>query len=312
MSRRAPPRAFFATLAASDGDVELRALSVLDAERDAASPSFFSAFPAFVPELGARLSPDTLAYAGVGDPAPTFQALLAQASSDAPGIAEGFDGLIRMLDSGEEGVGEALSKAFAGEAALAFSPPSASEDSAATAGESDEAQASTGAPTVDLLAELADPDAAREALGGLQIPIAEALGGGFAAPTFEQTEVAGQVASTLQVSPTLGLAYSVGEDTLTAASSVDGLAGLIEADGGLAGSDSYRAAIDGLASEPVLIAYFDLSGLVSLGERFGLGADPVYARVAPEVRRFEGFGLTVSRRGSLLETDARLVLGDAG
>ncbi|UJA19884.1 DUF3352 domain-containing protein [Thermoleophilia bacterium SCSIO 60948] len=300
----ASSQGFFAAVGADPGSLRIEALSVIDPELDDAEPSFFSAFPGFEPELDSRIPADALAYVGVGDPGNTFGALLEQATSSAPDIAAGFDELARRIGSRDVDPAPALQRAFVGEAALALLPPIAAE-------ESDPEAAVSPVPSLALIAELADPDGAREALAALQIPLAEALGGGVGGASFEETEIEGVTASSIEISPTLSVAYAIAGETLAAASSQAALGELIGGDGGLAGSERFERALGGTPGEPLLRLYLDLAGLIGLGERFGLGADPVYAQLAPEIRLLQALGLTVSRDGDLLRTDLDLLVAEA-
>ncbi len=315
---------FGLSLTALDSGVELSTRSEIDPEREQATPGFFSAFPAFSPSIVERLGAGTLAYAGVGDPGATVEALIEQAGADAPDIASGFERLSRELDSAGVDLQRDVLGALGGEAALSLSP---APDSAGAKAEAGQAEAEVGEPEVPgateptqpglqvpvlgFLAEGVDADRARQGLAELQAPVAEALGGGLGTTAFEQVEIGGVSASAITISPTLELVYALGEETLAAASSTDGLAALIEGEGGLSGSERFVAATGGLDPEPALLLYLDLAGLVDLGERFGLGADPVYATLAPEVRRLDVLGLSVAQGPSTLSTDARLLLGEA-
>ena len=70
----------------------------------------------------------------------------------------------------------------------------------------------------------------------------------------------------------------------------------------------YRQQVDPLPDEPLLIAYLDVRGLLSYAERSGLGEDTAYAAFAPDLRRLGSLGLTVTRDGNRLETDARILV----
>ena len=150
-----------AALSADDDGLELAIRSALDPERVKASPGFFSAFGRFAPSLPEQLPDDTLAYLGIGNPQDTINALLAQAKAQAPGIAAGFEGLVRSLRrQGGVDIERELLAALGGEAAFALEP---------LAGKS----LSSGAvPYLEFVAKGVDEVAANQALAALSAPIA--------------------------------------------------------------------------------------------------------------------------------------------
>lgn len=320
---------FGISLSAADSGIGISTRSSIDPEREQATPGFFSAFPAFSPSIDDRLPADTLAYVGVGDPGATATALVEQAGTSAPDIASGFEALSRELDDAGVQLERDVLGSLGGEAALSLTPAPRADGGGESEDAEPEAEAGSVAaepgvaeadaqatpesavlevPVLGFFAEQVDAERARQGLAELQAPVARALGGGLGTASFEQVEVEGVEASAIAISPTLELAYALGADTLAAASSTEGLGALIAGEGGLTGSDRYLAATDGLGEEPALLVYLDLAGLVELGERFGLGADPVYARLAPEVRRLDALGVSVAGDDRTLSGELRLLL----
>ena len=116
--------------------------------------------------------------------------------------------------------------------------------------------------------------------------------------------------NTVRVSPTVELTYAVFDGLAAIATNPDGVAAMIEGDGGLADQDRYQRATDGFPDQVSLQAYLDLDGLVAIGEAAGLAEDPLYATFAGDFRRLEALGLAVSSDGDVLATDARLLVGD--
>lgn len=282
-----------ASLSASGDALELAVRSELDPDREQASPGFFDAFPPFEPRLPSRLRPGTLAYLGFGDPGGTAAALLGQAAAEAPGIASGFQDLVANL---RRGAGTDLSKlagALGDEAAVAVDPGAVSF------------------PYLLLVASGVDEGAARDALGRLQGPLAEAVGSGGQrqAPVFGEQQIEGVEASSLTVSPTVELTYAVFDGLAAIATDPAGIAGLAGGDGGLDDTDLYRSATDGFGVRPSLLAFLDLAGLVQLGEQSGLAEDPAYATFAADFRNLAALGLEITDDDDLLATDARLLLG---
>ena len=112
-----------ASIGADDGALELAIRSTLDPERAESNPGFFAAFPAFDPELPQRLSRRTLGYVGLAEPGTTVRELLAQATAEAPALAEGFtEAAERLRDLGDVELEDQLLPSLGGEAAFALQP----------------------------------------------------------------------------------------------------------------------------------------------------------------------------------------------
>ena len=290
-----------ASLAADDGELELAVRSVLDPERVRSRPGFFAAFSPFDPTLAGRLSPDALAYLGIGDPEGAVKALLAQASAAAPGIASGFEDLVEELRRTDEiDISKDFLPTLGDEAAFALEPRLSESESDPT-------------PYLQFIADDVDSERARRALASLQRPIAAAINPqiGLQAPTFEDTEVEGVQARTLRVSPAVELTYAVLDDLATVATSSDGIARLAMDEGGLSDSERFEQATGDMSGDPSLFAYFNLAELVAVGERLGLAEDPVYATFAVEFRALDSLGVAVSSSEESLDTDARLIVKPA-
>jgi hypothetical protein len=288
-----------ASLVATEDGLELAVRSALDPERAESSPGFFDAFPAFEPALDERLAADTLGYIGIGEPRRTVRALLAQATAQAPGIAAGFEDLVRSLRrEGEVDVERELLDALGGEAAFALARHSA--------------ESGPALPFVEFVAHDVDEEAARRALASLQGPVIEAVGsgGGLQAPVFGQQQIGDVQARSLRISPTVELPYAVFDGLAAIATDPAGIERLVDGEGGLDSSESYERATEDFDDEVSLLAYLDLAGLVELGETLGLAEDPVYATFAGEFRRLEALGLAVASGDELLSTDARLLVSE--
>lgn len=299
-----------ASLSAQEGEVELAVRSALDPERVKVEPGFFAAFEPFEPQIPAELSADALGYVGFGDPATTVQALLGQASAQAPGIVSGFDDLARDLrEQGGVDLGADLLSGLGREAAFAVESRSGT-----SAGEGQGAVVSSaGLPYVEFVADGVDEDEARRTLAALQGPLAAAVdpATGLQAPVFDEQQVEGVEVRTLRLSPAVELAYAVFDGLAVVASDVQGIERLAAGEGaGLDESDLYLRATESFADEVSLQAFLDLGELVAVGENLGLGEDPAYAAFAGEFRRLDAFALAVNGTDSLLSTDARLVFDD--
>jgi len=315
-----------ASLGAADDALELAIRSSLDPERAETNPGFFAAFPAFEPELPERLAAETLGYVGIADPGTTVSELFAQATAEAPVLAEGLAAAVeRLRDLGDVNIERQLLPALGGEAAFALQPGSeqqaeAQPEQTTTApvptpeGLPEEGVPAPAAeapvPILQFLAEGVEAERARRALARLQGPISRALdpGSSLQAPVFDRREFGGVELQVLRVSPTVNLAYALADDNLAIATQPEGVEQIIEGAGGLGDGDLYGDATSGFPGEPSLLAYFNLAELVRLAEREGLAADPVYALIAGEVRRLLAAGLAVEARPTSLATDVRLVI----
>ena len=313
-----------ASIGADDGALELAIRSTLDPERAESNPGFFAAFPAFDPELPQRLSRRTLGYVGLAEPGTTVRELLAQATAEAPALAEGFtEAAERLRDLGDVELEDQLLPSLGGEAAFALQPGGGDP----TVSESEEAGTAPpavpeglppgtplaeepGVPVLQFLAEDVDADRARRTLAQLQGPIAEALGGedSLQAPVFDRRELEGTELQVLRISPTVNLTYAIAGDDLAVATQPEGVEEIVAGDGGLNEDEMFDAATEEFDDEPSLLAYLDLAGLVVLGEREGLAEDPAYALFATEIRRLLAAGLSVASEPTSLESDLRIVI----
>jgi hypothetical protein len=303
-------RAASVSVSASEDGFSFATRSTLDSERSKAEPGFFAAFDAFEPELPSRLADDSLGYVGIGQPDETIESLLRQATVRAPGIAAGVAGLIeRLRGDAQVDLQRDLLEALGGEAAFAVVPRSEAasggdEDAVATA-----APDAAETPYLEFLADDVDEERAREALAKLQGPIARAFDPELGAPVFDQRSFGDVEAQVLRLSPVAQIFYATFDSRLVIANDPAAIERLASGDDdGLAESDRYDETVDPLPDEPLLIAYLDVRGLLSYAERSGLGEDTAYAAFAPDLRRLGSLGLTVTRDGNRLETDARILV----
>jgi hypothetical protein len=311
-------------LVAGDGSLELEIRSALDPARAKARPGFFAAFPPFEGTLAAELPASTLAYLGIGEPGRAISSLLAQASTEEPGLARAITAVIgEIRKSGHVAVGRDLLPALGGEGALALepAPPAATPKGgggskpsrlAPLPGLEDAGTAAGGAPYLLYLGGDIDPATARPALVRLEAPIARALAPGSGRPAFSSQRIAGVTARTLAASPTIDLAFAIVGGRLVIASNPAGVAAVAHGAGGLGSTSTYEAATAGFPASSSVLAYLDLRGLVALGEQAGLARSPAYAAFAPEIHRLAALGVSVTASPDSLATDARLVLGAGG
>lgn len=315
-----------ASVGAEDGSLELAIRSSLDPERERTNPGFFAAFPEFEPELPERLAKKTLAYVGIAEPGTTVRELLAQATAEAPALAEGFsEAAERLRDLGDVELEDELLPSLGGEAAFALQPgsgdaPAPDSEQTTTApatvpeglpqGPPPEPPGEPAVPVLQFLAKGVDAERARRTLAQLQGPIAEALdtGTSLQAPVFGRDEVDGVEMQVLRISPTVNLTYAIAGEDLAVATQPEGVQQVIQGEGGLDEEDAYSQATADFPEEPSLLAFLDLAGLLDLAEREGLSEDPAYALFASEIRRLRAAGIAVASEPSSIETDARIVI----
>jgi hypothetical protein len=287
-------------LSAGEGEFELAVRSAIDPERARAQPGFFEAFAPFQPELPERLPGEALAYAGFGDPQATVEELLAQATARAPGIARGFEGLARELRrDGDIDIERQLLPALGDEGAVVIEPR-----------DQPDAEGGDPAPFLELVARDVDEDRARTALARLQRPIIDAIEPAVAlqAPVFRDLDIDGVEARSLQISPAIELTYAVADGLAAISTDPLGIERLFEGDGALEDSGLFDRTTSGFAETLSFLAFLDLRGLILVAEQLGLGADPAYGALAPELRSLRALGLGVRLDDDVLATDARLLV----
>mgnify|MGYP001044141236 CR=1 FL=1 len=280
-------------LSAGEGEIEVAIRSRLNAEREEASPGFFAAFPSFDPSLDEEFESDALAYLGFGDPGNTVRQLLGQAAAEAPGIASGFDDLVRRLRRTERVDVEEVLAALGDEGALGI-------------------EQGDGFPYLEFLAKGIDEEKAREALAALQRPVAQSVNPGRAgqAPVFREEDVDGVEVRSLRVSPVVELSYAVFDELMAVASDSRGVKRAVQEDGGeLADSEQFDRATDGFEDEVSLLAYLDLGQLLDEAFELGLAEDPAFNAFAGDFRALRALGLAVRIDEGVLETDGRLIVG---
>ena len=319
------------SVSAGTESLELAVRSALDPEREKSSPGFFAAFPSFEPELPEKLSAESLAYLGVGEPRKAVSALLDQAVAQAPGIASGFADLVEQLRSrGDVDIEKQLLPALGDEAAVAVGPAAPAvpaADPAAPGSEAEEAGGTSGIPGgtsgipgetlgipfLEFVADGVDEDPARRALAALLGAVADEVdSGGLGAPQFEDVEVAGVEARSLRLTPAVELTFAVFDGLVALATSPAGIAQLADPKDGLDGNEDYERATEDFPDQVSLLAFFDLRALIAEGFEIGLAQVPAFNTFADDFRRLEALGLAITTEDDLLSTDARLLLGESG
>jgi hypothetical protein len=335
-----------AAVVAADDGLELALYSALDRERLEASPGFFEAFPPFEPSLIEDLTPDALAYLGLGDPQRSLQDLLAQAQTDAPGLAAGFEDLSEELErAGRVNLESEILPVLGGEAAFAIqpgatgagavpedeapvepgelpgiegAPPGAAPPEEVAPPEEPAAAPGVvelpGIPYVSFIGSDVETDEAEEALAKLQGPLARALEPGeeaTQAPVIEEGEIDEVEIRSIRVSPVINLTFATFDGKLVVTTDPEGVRQVREGEGGLEDAGSFERATDDFPDEPVLLAYLNLRDLLLLAEREGLAEDPAYATFAGDFRQLDAAALAVEREEDALDTELRLTLRES-
>jgi len=285
-------------LVASDTGIEIDIRSELNEARARAQPGFFAAFPPFTPTLNASLPPDSLGYVGMADPGRTLVSLIEQASADQPGLAAGVAALTkRVKQLGKVDLETDLLPSLGTEGSFALQP----------------AARGSSVPYLEFLSSGVDAERAGRALASLQRPIVAALSPTTGqVPTFSEHKVGDVTAHSVQVSPTVDLTYAIAGSILLVATDPAAVRQLAGEAGGLDQDAGFKEATDGLTSSVSLLAYLNVSGLLTLGERAGLAQDPAYAAFAPELHNLTAFGVAVRQSSTELATDVRLIVSPQG
>jgi hypothetical protein len=239
-------RGVAAAVVAHDDGFELRIDSALDPAKLKAQPGFFTAFPRFDPSLAGELSPDTLLYLGIADPAESVRRLLDQANAAAPGLVDAFDRFNRSLR--RRGGGDLLRQVLPvldGEAAFAIAP-------------------ARPLPYLTFIFKDVDEQQAREQMARLQTPVIATLNPARTgqAPTFGQRKVGDVVVRSVRLSPALALAYAIFDGKLVVSTNPVGVRQAIEGDESLSGTDGYDTATSGASDSASALVFLNLEGLI--------------------------------------------------
>ena len=281
-------------LVANDNGIEIDIRSELDDARARAQPGFFAAFRAFDPSLIASLPPDSLAYIGMADPGKALVSLIEQASADQPGLAAGVASLVkRVKQLGKVDLETELLPSLGSEAAFALQSGSGQK----------------GVPYLEFLSSGVDAERAGDALAGLQGPIVAALNPTTGqTPTFDERKVGDVTAHSVKLSPTVDLTYAIAGSILLVATDPAAVQQLTGDSGGLDEDEAFKEATDGLSAPFSVLAYLNLSGLLTLGEQAGLAEDPAYGTFAPELHKLSALAVAVRQSSTEIATDLRLIV----
>jgi hypothetical protein len=301
-----------AAVAADEDGLHLTLRSELDPGRTETSPGFFAALPEFTPSLNSDIGAGSLAYLGLGDPAASVAALLDQAKSSSPSLVAAFRTASKDLEK-QAGIdiGRDLLPLLGSEAALSVQPVAAA---AADAPAAPGVVVGAATPYVSLIAKGVDGGSAARSLAELQEPVAKALapsdGNSGQVPIFETIQVAGVQAQLLAISPVFNLTYATYDDRLVIATDSLGIEGARSTENGLDTSSSFQQATADFPDSVSLLAYFNLVGLLGLGEQAGLAEDPAYVSYAPDLRALTAAALAVDGSNDQIRTDLQIAVGE--
>ena len=276
-------------LEAQDDGLGLSVISLLDPERTAVDPGFFSAFPDFEPQAAQALGADTLAMLNFSDPSQTVRGLLDQASAASPSLADAFDRLAAGLRRGGVDLEGGLLPLLRGEAAVAFA-------------------ARKGLPRATLVATGVDESEIRPAVAQLQAPLIQAINPAQTgqAPVFSEIEIAGVTAQSLRLTPVVELTYAVKGDTLAISTDPSGVADALGGGASLADQPAYRAVANPPGTRISALVFVDIAGLAKVAERQAIIRIRGYARFREEIGRLAALGLTVRSDEDRLQTSVFL------
>jgi hypothetical protein len=276
-------------LAAQADGLGLSVVSLLDPERTAVEPGFFSAFPGFNPQAAQAFGPDTLAMLDFSNPSQTVRDLLDQASAASPSLAGAFDRLAAGLRRGGVDIEGGLLPLLRGEAAVAFAAPE-------------------GLPRATLIVTGVDEEEIRPAVAQLVAPLIGSVNPAQLgqAPTLEERQIAGVTAQSVRLTPLIELTYAVKGGTLAVSTDPSGVEDALAGGPSLAGQPAYAAVANPPGSRISALVFVDIAGLADVAESQRIIRIRGYARFRKEIGRLAALGLTVRSDEDRLMTSAFL------
>lgn len=153
-----------------------------------------------------------------------------------------------------------------------------------------------GAPTLTLIVDGVEEEAALDLLARLQPALihllgTEALG---QAASFGSAEVEGITAATAQLAPGLELSYAAFDGRLVVSTALEGIAAVRRGEG-LSDAEGFDAVLGDRPSEHAALVFVDLDQLLTLGEQAGLAEDPGYLAIRDDLQKLRAAGAVLSR-----------------
>jgi hypothetical protein len=218
----------------------------------------------------------------------------------AGGIVGGLGKLLTKLGTAlvAEGVNvrDVLS-IFHGEAAVAIAPTAGRTGAAAR-------------PSLVIVARTNDEARTRSALAALEVPLAQLFPapsqGPGQAPTFNDRTVDGVAAHQLALAPGLELDYAVFRGLVVVATSLDGIASVINHGQPITDTADYRTTLTGRPNEVTSLLFADFSQLLRLSEQTGLTRSARFRALRGDLAKVRAVGL--SSKGGEADSTAELLL----
>jgi len=206
------------------------------------------------------------------------------AAAAAGGLGRGIGPLLGHLGSAlrSEGVdlGRILS-IFSGETAVALSPAASG--------------AAGHGPALVILTRTRHQAATREALAGLELPLAQLFPPPSAGPgqvaELGDVQVAGVTAHQLSLAPGLQLDYAVFHGLVVLATNLQAIAAVARHSHPLSGEGAYQATLGDRPDQVTSLLFLDFSQLLHLGEQTGLTSSARLTALRPDLQKIRAIGL---------------------
>ncbi len=218
-------------------------------------------------EQGLRATARVMRAPGGGEPSAFAPTLADHVPGDAAGLVA-LPGVDAIASIAERAGGAALLAGL--ETALPTAAGIELEDLLAPVGQEAvlSVRAGESAPVFTLAARTRDAASTRESLARLQGPVTDRLGGG----PFEQRELRGADAFTLQVTPELEPSYAISKDAVVASTAGSGLEQLRPARSPATASPALEELVPEEGQRVEALVFVDPRQLLTLGDRTGLRA----------------------------------------
>jgi hypothetical protein len=144
-------------------------------------------------------------------------------------------------------------------------------------------------PVISLLAQAPDADAAMRIMRTLERPLANVIAPG-ATPQVGVRKVEGTNVRTLTMSGGRELAYAVDDGVLIVSSSPVGVETILRSDESLADTEDFERTTEDRPDRISSLLFLDLSQLLELGERGGLGRNPTYRALRGDLNAVQAVG----------------------
>lgn len=242
---------------------DLRLHSVLDPKIGKRTP-----FKTFEPSLDRAVPDNVIAYLGVSGISDALGRL-----GSAQGAA-GSSALGALLKAAAP-LTRQLRAVFSGEVAVVVTP-------------------ALPAPILSVVAKADDEARAREALASLQAPLAKLFTpkgqGGGQTPTFDEKQIAGVQAFSLNLAPGVQIDYAVFDKKIVVSTQLEGIRQVKEANHHLSDDGDFKAVLANHPTSVSSLVFLDFSQLLRLGEQTGLNDSQAFLKVKQDLQRVRAIG----------------------